>query len=56
MIKFFHYGNVTTREGSDSFNWKRIEKAHLERYYEDVGENEITYQKLMILWLNYEIQ
>jgi len=48
---------VTKRKGdSDSFNWKCIEKAELERYYDEEGKNEIICKKLMILWLDYEVQ
>ena len=38
------------------FNWEHIERIQLSRYHEEKGENEITFNKLMILWVDYEVQ
>lgn len=38
------------------FNWEHIERIQLSRYHEEKGENEITFSKLMILWVDYEVQ
>lgn len=39
----------------DLFNWEFIDTIRLSRYHLEKGENEIICEKLMILWLDYEI-
>lgn len=51
--------NNTTVEKTfdiDLFNWERIEMIQLSHYYQEKVENEITFNKLMILWVDYEVQ
>ena len=39
----------------DLFNWEFIDTIRLSRDYSEKGENEISCEKLMILWIDYEI-